>query len=277
MIKIIQTSKGQVECRIEGKSDKTALIFHGAQVDCYAFTGEDFFLENGYQVVIPSRAGYGKTELSTGKNVEEFSDVIIELLEQLQVDKVTVMGVSAGGRPALQFAGRYPHRTQNVILQSALTHPYWPKYYIRFLSYFLFNSYIEKYVWKMLQSKFEKTPLAALKLMLRSLSKLPAQQVIDQMTINQQEAFIKLLKYSRSHQGFLNDLKYDAGDLYRITAPVLIVQSKYDGSVDVSHAEYAKKHIKNCEVYLSEAESHMIWFSRHYHEIKQRMLEFGTT
>ncbi len=57
-------------------------------------------------------------------------------------------------------------------------------------------------------------------------------------------------------------------------APVFVITSKYDGLVDSSHAVYVEKHIPQAQLFISEAESHLMWFSRHNHEIQARMQVF---
>src|SRR6266581_4866795 len=57
-------------------------------------------------------------------------------------------------------------------------------------------------------------------------------------------------------------------------APVLVITSKYDGLVDSSHAVYVEKHIPQAQLFISEAESHLMWFSIHNHEIQARMQVF---
>lgn len=58
------------------------------------------------------------------------------------------------------------------------------------------------------------------------------------------EAFRKMNSRQRSGEGFLIDLSQTAAvslkDLQAIICPVLIMQSVYDGLVDLSHAHHAK-------------------------------------
>jgi len=39
-----------------------------------------------------------------------------ELLDSLEIDKVIMLAVSAGGAPAIQFARKYPERAQSLIM-----------------------------------------------------------------------------------------------------------------------------------------------------------------
>ena len=94
------------------------------------------------------------------------------------------------------------------------------------------------------------------------------------MSQEQQQAALAFLLASRSGSGFLHDLHHRCGDLRRITAPTLIVVSQYDGSMDASHASYAADHIPNAELFVSPAESHLLWFSSYNAAIEEKMRAF---
>jgi pimeloyl-ACP methyl ester carboxylesterase len=57
----------------------------------------------------------------------------------------------------------------------------------------------------------------------------------------------------------------------------LIIASKYDGSIDASHASYAADHIPNAELFVSPAESHLLWFSSYNAAIEEEMHAFLQT
>ncbi len=110
--------------------------------------------------------------------------------------------------------------------------------------------------------------------MMRGLSSLDPVQVVGTMSREQQQAAIRFLLDLRSGSGFLHDLHHHCGDLGRITAPTLIIASKYDGSVDASHAGYAADHIPHAELFTSPAESHLMWFSSYNAAIEEKMRLF---
>jgi pimeloyl-ACP methyl ester carboxylesterase len=112
--------------------------------------------------------------------------------------------------------------------------------------------------------------------MMGSLSSLDPAQVVATMSREQQQAALAFLLASRSGSGFLHDLQHHCGDLQRISAPTLIIESKYDGSVDASHATYAADHIANAELFVSPAESHLLWFSSYNAAIEEKMRAFLT-
>ena len=80
---IAQTEKGPIEYRLMGQGP-TMLVFNGGHTNCNSPLGHQrFFIEHGYQLIIPSRPGYGSTPSSTGRTAEAFADALIPLLDQL--------------------------------------------------------------------------------------------------------------------------------------------------------------------------------------------------
>ncbi|WP_237446717.1 alpha/beta fold hydrolase [Shimazuella alba] len=279
MKQVVKTTNGPIEYRLTGKGESMILILNGGHCSNCTFPipFETFLTNHGYQLMIPSRPGYGNTPSSTGRTAEQFADMLIEVLDVLDISSVTVLAISAGGRTALQLAGRHPDRVEKLILQGALTHDDWPDKKIKLLSYLLFNPVVEKGLWHFFRFLIQKYPLGALKIMMKSFTTQPVEQVIRQMSDEQQMEAISFLRLLQSGSGFLNDIRHRSGDLSRIQAPALIIHSKNDGSNPVTHAEYAAKHIPHAELFLSDAESHLIWFSDHHKIIKEKVVQFLKT
>jgi len=271
---VVRTTRGSIEYRTVGQGP-VILVLNGGHTNCHSPLGhEKFFLEQGYQLLIPSRPGYGKTPSATGRTAKASADALVSLLDCFSLDSVIVVGISAAGPTALQLAGRAPTRVSKVILQNAAVSGSYASGMIRFMSYVIFNPLSERWVWAAFRGFARVAPQAALKSMLRGLSSLPPNQVLTMMSPAQQRAALAFLLASRSGSGFLNDIHHHCGDLGRITAPVLIIRSKYDGLVDSSHATYAHNHIPHAQLFVSEAESHLMWFSSHDQEIRAKMQEF---
>jgi pimeloyl-ACP methyl ester carboxylesterase len=64
----------------------------------------------GYKVIAPSRFGYLRSDFPDDASSENQADAFVDLLDRLGVDRVPVIGVSAGALPALAFATRHPDR-----------------------------------------------------------------------------------------------------------------------------------------------------------------------
>jgi pimeloyl-ACP methyl ester carboxylesterase len=266
--------KSAIEYRVAGQGP-AVLVLNGGHTHCHSPLGhERFFLDEGYQLIIPSRPGYGKTPSSSGKTAEAFADSLIGLLDTLHLERVIVVGISGGGPTTLQLAGRHPDRVRAVILQNAVTGGRFPAFSVRVMSYVGFNRWVERWIWAAFRSFAQRAPLTALRVMMGSLSSLNPAQVIATMSPEQQQGALALLLASRSGAGFLHDLSHQCGDVQRISAPTLVIASKYDGSVGMSHATYAADHIPNAELFVSPAESHLLWFSDYNAAIEEKMRAF---
>lgn len=251
------------------------LVLNGGHTNCNSPLGHgQFFLDQGYQLIIPSRPGYGKTPVRTGRTAEAFADALACLLDHLHLERVIVVGISAAGPTALQLAGRHPKRVSKIILQNAVTAGKFPDPKTRVLSYIGFNHWAERWTWAAFRSFARVAPLGALMVMMGSLSTLDPAQVVATMSQEQKHAALDFLLVSRSGSGFLLDLNHHCGNLRRITASTLIIESKYDGSIDPSHASYAADHIPNAELFISPAESHLMWFSSYNAAIEEKMRAF---
>ncbi|MBX3082848.1 MAG: alpha/beta hydrolase [Anaerolineae bacterium] len=274
MTTIAQTSKGDIEYRVAGQG-QPVLVLNGGHTNCNSPLGhEQFLLTHGYQLIVPSRPGYGQTPAATGKSAEEAADALVALLDHLNIAQVVVVGISAGGRTTLQLAGRHPDRVSKVILQNAITGEPYPEPYIRLGSYVIFNPWIERWTWAAFRAFASISPRAALTSMMGSLTTLKAADVVNAMTEDQRNAALDFLLSSRSGSGFLLDINHVAGDLSRITAPTLIIDSQYDGAKSPAHAAYAARHIPNAELFITPAESHLLWFSQHNAAVEAKMEQF---
>src|SRR5262249_61669135 len=106
---IARPGLGPVEYGVRGDGP-AVLHFHGGNVGHNGW----FFLEHlaraGYQVLTPDRPGYLGTPIENGGAPEQQADLAAALLDTLGIGRVAVVGLSAGGPGAVQFAGRHAQR-----------------------------------------------------------------------------------------------------------------------------------------------------------------------
>ena len=276
MKNIVKTNQGMIEYRIEGPETGPAmLILNGGHTNCDSLVANlDLLLSLGYRVIIPSRPGYGRTPLSTGKTTEEAADAMVALLDELGIEKASVMAISAGGRTALQLAGRHPTRVDKLILQCALSRDDWLDAKSKVAAYTMFNPVTEGVFWAIFRVMARAYPTQMLKSMIANLTTLDVDQVLSHMTAEQQALALQFISESRSGSGFFADIKHRSGDLSRITPPTLIIHSRFDGSNDFSHAEYSAQYIQNAELFEVPAESHLMWFGPADTDIEAKLAEF---
>ena len=271
---MIQTPYGDIEYRLEGTGSRTALLLYGGHTSAGTRLGEDYFLERGYRVLAVSRPGYGRTPLSTGPTPDRFADALSEMLKLLGISSVLVVGISAGGRSAIRFAARHANMTDKLILQSSISFAPWPGRTTRILSYGAFNSFTERYTWRIVRYWLRKKPSSAIRAMIASLTTLDPYKVASSLNYKHRHELTYLFAHMSSGRGFLNDLKTSDNDAADVAVPTLIIHSQHDKAVPLSHPRLLARQINGSKLYLSQAESHLLWFSSHYEEIKQVMDEF---
>lgn len=114
----ITTTYGKLTYAQRGDSGIPVLIAHGTDggYDQALISAEAF--DSRYRVICPSRFGYPGSDMPKQATPEAQADAYRQLLDKLGISKVYILGTSAGGPPALQFALKYPERTAGIILLS---------------------------------------------------------------------------------------------------------------------------------------------------------------
>jgi len=111
----LDLSYGKITFIDEGEGD-IILSVHGI------FGGYDQAYENiksrfgKNRIIAPSRFGYLNSTAKGDATPKEQAKAFKELLDTLKIDKVFILGTSAGGTPAIRFALDYPERVKGLIL-----------------------------------------------------------------------------------------------------------------------------------------------------------------
>jgi pimeloyl-ACP methyl ester carboxylesterase len=113
---IVRTAAGPIEYAERGVGIPL-LSIHGAGggYDQGLAIAADF-VGNGFRVIAPSRFGYLGTSLPSDVSPAAQADAHAALLGELRVEKVVVVGTSAGARSAVEFALRHPNNVLALIL-----------------------------------------------------------------------------------------------------------------------------------------------------------------
>lgn len=196
-----------IEYSITGKKGEPILVMHGGHSNCYEQFGYDSLIQNGFMIITPSRAGYGKTSKTMGKSLSKACKYYMKLLDHLGIEKIHVLAISAGGPSGLYLASHYPERVKTLTLQSAVTKEwYTPKDAIYKLAQVLFHPVSEKVTWKLTSSMSNLFPKFIFKQMIPSFSKLPYEQIKNNFTNVDINEVRKMNNRQRSGSGFLIDL-----------------------------------------------------------------------
>jgi pimeloyl-ACP methyl ester carboxylesterase len=118
---IYQSKYGDIQYRVVGKGP-AVLISHGITggVDQAEYLVTRYRnIDQRYRVIYLSRFGYLKSSLPENATPRLQAGAYKELLDHLGINRVTIVGNSAGGASAMWFAIDYPERTNGLILISS--------------------------------------------------------------------------------------------------------------------------------------------------------------
>jgi pimeloyl-ACP methyl ester carboxylesterase len=122
--RLVSTSCGAIEyADADAGTGAPVLVIHGAGGGFDQ--GLEFaqpLIEQGFRVIAPSRFGYLRTPLPPDASPMAQADAHARLLDALQLDKVAVIGVSAGAPSAMQFCLRHPQRCSSLVLAVPLAY-----------------------------------------------------------------------------------------------------------------------------------------------------------
>ncbi|MCM2677425.1 alpha/beta fold hydrolase [Alkalicoccobacillus plakortidis] len=267
-----------LEYSIIGKGEPI-LIMHGGHSNCNEEFGYKALIDNGFSIITPSRPGYGNSSKEVGKSLAIACEFYMELLNHLNINKVHLIAMSAGGPSGLCFASKYQNVVCSLTLQSAVTKEWLT---IKDKEYkaarILFHPRTEKYTWKLISSVNNLFPQFIFNQMFPSFSKLTRDEAMNELSKEDVEEIRKMNNRQRSGHGFLIDLsqinELSTENLQAITCPTLIMHSKHDSSVPLEHPYFAHEKISNSELHLLDTWGHLIWLGKSKRNTDEILMDF---
>ncbi len=266
---VIETKCGPIEYTTMGEGPPV-LMLHGAgggydQGILLAQT----LVGDGFRIIAPSRFGYLRTPLPANATPAAQADAHACLLDALNISKVAVVGVSAGGPSTIQFALRHPDRTSSIVLASAVVHKGGAMdFREKIITYVIFKSdfifwLIIKYFEPNMISFWGVTP-----------------EVQGKLTPDEKhwlsDVFIpSMYPISQRQPGILNDRisqPFFDYPLDQITVPTLVIYAKDDILVNPSHSQYAAQKIPNARVIALESGGHI--FMGQHERVRSEITKF---
>lgn len=272
---VTQVKAGPVEYRLRRKGPPTILVFHGGHMRAGLALGEEVFTDLGYSLLVPSRPGYGRTPLETGRSPIEFTRVVRELCAELDITEVAaVVGISGGGPTAVTMAAKNPDFVQRLILESAVGFLSWPTSSVRTAAGIGFGAHTERATWAIVHTLMRFAPETSLRYWLGTLSTGPGKAAYASLSPDDRRTLVGLFSMMRSGRGFLNDFRPTPDLTSEVRQPALVIATRKDGGVPFANAESLVASIRGAQLIESEAATHLIWFGRDYPVIVERISRF---
>ncbi len=271
---------GRVEYRLDRRGPRTAIIAHGGHLRAGVGVGEEALAEAGFTVLVPSRPGYGGTPVTSGSTDEQgFAGVVRELWRSLGMKRIDVVtGFSAGGPLAVRLAADNPDEVGALLLQSARSSLPWPDPITLSWASAVFEPQWEALVWATARSWMGLAPDLWLLTALAPMSRLPAPEVLADLSPAERDAVRGLFAEMRSGRGFTQDMREtpDPGRERQVHQPTLVIGSPHDGVLPFAHARHLADTIPKAELFASPSLSHLIWYGSGAGATRRRIADFLT-
>ena len=249
----------------------TVLVLKGGHSTRDTHLGHERLVDHGFSVLEVSRPGYDRTPASVGRTAQAAANAIAELIRQLGVAPVRLIGISAAGPTTIELARRHPAIVDRVSFESAVALPWDPN--LRRTAGLLFGP-MQALVWSVVRVGMRLAPSATLTAMIKPLTTLDAATVLKEADAATRQQYSRVVGSLWSGRGFRLDLDHSVEPTPALQQPVLILNGKNDPSVPPSHAERLEAICANADRVEVDAETHFIWIGRAAGEVWDRRLEF---
>ena len=120
-VRLLETASGRMELAETGDQAAPAVIvLHGTPGSWRQAVPLAEDLAAGSRVFLPSRPGYGRTPLASGRSLAAQADLLVAMLDAVGIERAGVIGISGGGPTALTVAHRHAERTDSLVLLCAV-------------------------------------------------------------------------------------------------------------------------------------------------------------
>lgn len=186
-----------------------------------------FLIDAGFRVIVPSRPGYLRTPLASGRAPRDQAVMYAALLDELNIRQAAFYAISQGGASSLEFAQAYPERCLGLVLVSAFTRRPRSDEFRPALPYLKALMSLDFVMWML-------KPILVVGLMSQARKALPpADQQDPEKMAALQHFFGTISQASLRGQGLVNDFRNLYGwagiPLRQLTVPTLL----FHGTTDV--------------------------------------------
>ena len=274
---IAATACGPIEYAVAGDGPPV-LVVHGAGGGFDQ--GMDFaqaLVSRGFRVIAMSRFGYLRTPLPPDASPAAQADAHACLLDALRIQRVAVVGASAGAPSSMQFALRHPDRTRALVLlvpaayvprpdnTPALTPP--PGVELLFKTA-LRSDFLFWAATHMARDTLVRAIFATPPAVLAGASRDEQQRLVDVLE--------HTLPVSARRLGLINDARVIATlpryELERIVAPALIISMQDDLYGTFEPARYTAEHLPHAR-FIGYASGGHLWVG-HQQDVTNAIVSF---
>lgn len=283
-LRTVQTERGPVEYDLYGTEGPVVLSVHaglGGADQGRLFAS--WLQDDGFRILSPSRPGYLGTPLDSGRTIDEQADLLAALLDELNIDRVGVFAVSAGGPVGYTFAARHPERVWGLVSIGGVSLPDPDAATNSPLQAAFLNAIGQKLAKLTASVSLESIVSGTLDETSTFTDEQKAERADYIMRTDDVRLFFKAMfdgtfPYEKRMPGTDNDSRQTRKmdiPFDRITAPALILHGTEDGDVPFEHGEHAAAQIPGAQHHWMPDEDHLaFWLSPHSEDVQRIVRAF---
>jgi pimeloyl-ACP methyl ester carboxylesterase len=240
--------------------------------------------DGGCELLAPSRPGYLRTPLDSGRRPQDQADLYAATLDALDIERAAMVGHSSGGPSAVHFAARHPERTTALFLDAAILKRFTTRFGV--LERVTLESGLVVRLSYELACRWpaRMTPYAVSG-MSTGMTRAQQRAAVDWITadrsrlLRMQQVLTSVAPLEHRKPGWDNDQANEADlaplPFADITAPTIVAHGTSDRNIPVEHATDAANAIDGAELMLVEEGHHALSLNRAYRPVAQRQLELA--
>jgi 3-oxoadipate enol-lactonase len=244
------------------KGSPAVLLLHGLGANSSSWILQfDALVEAGFRPIAPDAPGFGKSPYDGhGWSIPRVSSVMAELINELNVSPVHVVGISMGGTIAQQLVLDYSHLINKLILVNtfSILRPKRVSGWLYFLQRFLLVHLLG-------------VPTQANFVSKRIFPGEDQQEQRDRLIQQLSEADPRAYRAAMRSLGFFNSSKR----LREISTPTLVVSSDRDTTVPADSQKFLAEHISSARQVVIQNAGHAVTIDQP-EQFNTVMLEFLT-
>ncbi|PGY13023.1 alpha/beta fold hydrolase [Bacillus sp. AFS031507] len=239
---------------------ETLVFVHGFSSNKESWTCQ-FDLAENYRLIIPELRGHGKSVVFENISIQQFAKDVLDLLDELNIDKAHFCGLSLGGIIVQEIYKQQPHRVSSLILSNTFSQI---SNVFNILFTFYFKYRLKKYT-KM--DGDEIISKAVKRIIYNNKNEDLLENAKSALTYNE-KGFANTLVSLPKGFSYLNMLS-------TLPVPILILGSKNDKLAPVRYAKqsYRNANKSKAELHIFDKAGHLPNIE-HKEEYNQKLLEF---
>ena len=245
--------------KVEGNG-RPLVFIHGLSDSLLYWEFLASYLKSDYQIIRMDLRGHGESYLGNDEvNIDLYVDDLKNLLNDLNLDKVDLIGFSLGGAVALDFSLKYPENVSSLVLMSSFSKS--DEYLTNIFTQFK----------DALKNSFEDFYDLILPMVLCPEVIDDNREALDQIrefaskTANT-DAYIKAVDAC---------IEFDVDDsLSKIEVPTLVMSGKYDEISLLTSQRQLQKKIKNSELIVFDNVKHNLLVGKNNERVLETLEKF---